>query len=168
MARVERSDDGYVSYGERECRRVLEELFPNNPFARVRPFWLEYTYPGRRTPPQPLELDLYSDELKLAIEYNGEQHYRYVEAIHGPGDSGRKKFWAQQRRDHAKQVLCSKRAVDLVIVPYHTPSIRAFLSNHPTIQRKTIIPELRELDALPPSAPSSERTSFSPTILPSK
>lgn len=55
--------------GERLCRFIFESLFKDK-FPKVRPDFLRNEISGRN-----LELDGYSDKLKIAFEYNGEQHY---------------------------------------------------------------------------------------------
>ena len=54
--------------GERVCRIVFESLF-GVPFTKVRPDWL-LNREGNR-----LELDGFSDHVKIAFEHNGKQHY---------------------------------------------------------------------------------------------
>jgi thiol-disulfide isomerase/thioredoxin len=83
-------------------REILQKLF-NKPFPKSRPSWLKYN--GRQ-----LELDGYNDEIKLAFEHNGMQHYHYV---------GRFKNDPAQiaRRDEAKKILCQKNGVTLVVIP---------------------------------------------------
>jgi len=48
-----------------------------------------------------MELDVYIEELKLAFEYQGEQHYR---PIYGMGTD----FEQQQNRDAEKQRACQQ------------------------------------------------------------
>lgn len=122
-----------ISRGEAECGRVLRHLFPQHAFVKVRPLWLMNDWPGRRTPPKPLELDLYCSELKLAVEYNGEQHYRVVPKFHGTGPEAETKLLAQQLRDLNKRTGCTEHGVELVIVRFDVHSVEQFLRAHPTI-----------------------------------
>ncbi len=96
------------SKGEAECRRCLEEMF-GLPFSRVRPAFLKNPETSRK-----LELDCYNESLKLAVEYNGIQHYMY------PNFTGQsyEKFLAQLRRDTFKVEECDRRGVYLITVPY--------------------------------------------------
>ena len=55
-------------FSERICKRAFELLF-NRDFIKTRPSWLVYNS-GRR-----LELDGYCEELCIAFEHNGIQHY---------------------------------------------------------------------------------------------
>lgn len=67
-------------FAERTCKSVLEQLF-RVPFEKWRPKDL------RGVGGNPLEIDLYNPDLKLAIEHHGAQHYQ------------RKKFWGVERLD---------------------------------------------------------------------
>jgi len=65
-----------------------------------------------------MELDVYVEDLKLAFEYQGEQHYR---PIYGMGTD----FEQQQRRDQEKRVACKQVIVGgslgmLILVPSFT------------------------------------------------
>ena len=60
------------SRGETECRRVMEKLFGRD-FPNRRPVFMMNSITGK-----PLELDCCNEDMKLAVEYNGEQHYKYI------------------------------------------------------------------------------------------
>lgn len=62
-----------------------------------------------------LELDGYCEELGVAFEYNGKQHYEYVPFFHrnGPGDLA-----AQQERDRRTEAGCDEEGVALIVIPY--------------------------------------------------
>jgi hypothetical protein len=96
------------SKGESECRRVLETLL-RKPFPSCRPKHLQNHITN-----QSLELDCFNEEIGLAVEYNGEQHYRFVPAFHKTRDA----FHNQQYRDDIKKNLCREKGIDLIIVPY--------------------------------------------------
>lgn len=96
------------SKGEQECRRVVEQ-FTGLPFPRTRPSFLYNTISGHV-----LELDCFNPTLKLAIEYNGEQHYKFIPHFHGNRDA----FTNMQYRDAMKKQLCHDHGIDLIIVPY--------------------------------------------------
>lgn len=97
------------SKGEEECRRFLEYFFQKK-FERVRPSFLTNPITG-----QCLELDCYNEELKLAVEYNGAQHYQYNRMMH---QHSKHSFQNQQYRDYIKKDLCEKHGIRLIIVPY--------------------------------------------------
>ncbi len=96
------------SKGETECMLVLEELF-NTKFHTVRPYLLNFPETNRN-----LELDCYNSELKLAVEYNGRQHYQWPNF---PGVT-REKFYSQVRRDRFKLRKCNEYGIYLIVVPY--------------------------------------------------
>ena len=96
------------SKGERECRKALESLF-GKPFPKSHPEWLKN--PGTN---KPLELDCYNEKLKLAVEYNGEQHYK----VDGFFTKTKNDLVKQQKRDCAKAAACRKQGVTLIVVKY--------------------------------------------------
>lgn len=97
------------SKGEQICKEFVEFYF-QKPFDKIRPDFLKNPVTGEN-----LELDLYNPDLKLAIEYNGSQHYHYNSFMH---KNSRDKFQNQQYRDLIKKDLCGKSEITLVIVPY--------------------------------------------------
>jgi len=99
----------FQSKGETECKRVLEQIF-NKPFNKCRPNFLSNPVTGNVN----LELDCYNDDLKLAIEYNGIQHYKFTPHFHKNLEA----FQNQKYRDYMKQNLCEKNNITLIIVPY--------------------------------------------------
>lgn len=121
---------GYLNYvvptpecttkkGEEICRHHLREL-TGKPFHRAHPKWLKNPETGRC-----LELDCYNNELEIALEYNGEQHYKFPNTFHRTRDE----FDAQIRRDELKKIKCKERGVLLIIVPYTLPKneIRGYI-----------------------------------------
>ena len=61
-----------------------------------------------------LRYDCYNDTLKLALEYNGIQHYEFHDYFHRTYD----KFTEQQKRDLLKIKLSKENGIFLIIVPY--------------------------------------------------
>lgn len=100
----------HESKGEVECRRVLQKLF-KRPFTKCRPDMLRNPVTEGENN---LELDCYDDTLKLGVEYNGAQHYKYIPYFHKTRDS----FNNQKYRDHIKRELCTKNGIVLIEVPY--------------------------------------------------
>jgi hypothetical protein len=98
----------FESRGETECRRAIENL-TGEPFPRSRPAFLLNKVSG-----QNLELDCYNENLKLAVEYNGEQHYKFIPYFHSNKDS----FYNLKYRDEIKKQLCEQEGVKLIVVPY--------------------------------------------------
>lgn len=112
------SSDNTSSKGEKECKEFLESYF-QKPFQKIRPAFL--TNPVTR---QPLEIDLYNEELKLGVEYNGRQHYEYNTYMH---QNSKDRFQNQQYRDLLKYQMCQQHGIQLIIVPYTIKDIPHFL-----------------------------------------
>jgi hypothetical protein len=94
----------HVNIGEEIVRATLEEAFPGKTFDRTRSLpWL-----------QGLELDGYNDEMKLAFEYQGIQHYERVP--HFQRDEGA--FDSQVARDALTEERCVNEEVTLLTVSY--------------------------------------------------
>lgn len=93
--------------GERICRAFFEQKF-GRPFPNSRPKWL-LDQLGR-----PMELDGYCEELKLAFEHHGQQHYRVVGWNLSPTS---RRLAEIQARDHLRQELCKRAGVRLVTIP---------------------------------------------------
>lgn len=113
-----------INYGEEIVRKYFETIFDDE-FYRVKPNWLNG-----------LELDGYSEKLKIAFEHQGIQHYKHVERFHKNNSDFRK----QQNRDKIKRELCIQNGVILIEIP-HVPVItsldvlpeflqKAFLKNN--------------------------------------
>lgn len=100
--------DKSSSSGEAECKRVLEKYF-NKPFHKYRPNFLNNPITDNN-----LELDCYNEEVGLAVEYNGAQHYKYTPYFH----KSKEAFHNQQYRDYIKRDLCKKNGIRLIEVPY--------------------------------------------------
>ena len=88
---------------EKLCRNIFEKLLLK-PFPTKRPQWLEK-----------LELDGYNEELNIAFEYNGIQHYKYNTRFH---NNNPEEFELQKQRDIKKYALCRTRGIKLIIIPY--------------------------------------------------
>lgn len=91
---------------EGECRLILETVFGKS-FAKIRPEFLRY---GGHL----LELDGYCEELKIAFEFNGQQHYDYIPFFHDDEDD----LQDQLARDHFKETRTKEMKIDLIIIPY--------------------------------------------------
>jgi hypothetical protein len=100
------------SKGEILCKKAIEEIY-EKPFYCVRPNFLKNPETGRN-----LELDLYNDELKIAIEYSGSQHYKWPNNYHKTYDE----FISQVRRDQYKINVCDANGIYLITVPYNVPN----------------------------------------------
>jgi very-short-patch-repair endonuclease len=101
------------SAGERRCQEVVEEFYNDKFRVQVRDLDELQNPKTRRN----LELDIYHPSKKLAIEYDGRQHYEVVPRFHSNGESDLK---AQQERDALKDKLCKKAGIHLIRVSYKT------------------------------------------------
>lgn len=97
-----------LSDGERRTRAFLEARF-GKPFPKARPDFLK-----NKVTQANLELDCYNDELRLAAEYNGRQHYEFVPYFHASKES----FQNQKYRDEQKRAACAEHGITLLEVPY--------------------------------------------------
>jgi hypothetical protein len=99
------------SKGEKQCRYIMQSIF-NKPFTNQRPNFL------RSVTGNNLELDCYNEELKLAVEYNGAQHEKYIPYFH----KNKEAFLNQLYRDDIKRRICKDNGIYLIEVP-HTVKI---------------------------------------------
>ena len=99
------------SLGESKCRQVIERIF-NQDFKKARPDFLKNSVTGSN---QNLELDCYNEKLKIAIEYQGRQHYEYVPFFH---NNSKAVFENGKYRDEFKRRMCKEKDILLIEVPY--------------------------------------------------
>jgi hypothetical protein len=93
---------------EKMCRKILERHF-NAEFPSARPEFLKSPVTKKN-----LELDCYNPDLKIALEYNGKQHYTYTPHFH----RSKKDFYSQVHRDDWKRNKCKELGIKLIEVPY--------------------------------------------------
>jgi hypothetical protein len=105
------------SYKTERYTRACLELLTNKKFIKIRPNWLKNKNNNN------LELDMYNEELKLAIEYNGIQHYKFVSFFHRTEE----KFQERLEYDKCKERLCKENNINLIIVKYDVLDIRTYL-----------------------------------------
>lgn len=96
---------------EEMCRDIIETLY-KAPFPSIRPDFLKSPKTGRN-----LELDCYNSDLGIAIEYNGQQHYKYCPHFH----KAKKDFYSQVHRDDWKRKKCKELGIILIEIPYWVP-----------------------------------------------
>lgn len=89
-------------YRENWAREVLEETFGKK-FPSVRPDWLRNPKTNHC-----LELDCYNEELGLALEFQGVQHYQPVKAW-----GGEQQFHKNIYKDKIKNNICNQRGIIL-------------------------------------------------------
>lgn len=97
-------------YNQKElfCKQSIEAKFPGHIFEKVR--LKEFVNPNTG---RCLELDLFNANLNIAIEYNGRQHYEYVNFFHGEMEE----FEKQKVRDLIKQGYCDVFNIELIEIP---------------------------------------------------
>ncbi|MFJ8103913.1 hypothetical protein [Lysinibacillus sp. NPDC096212] len=98
----QRCNQNRNNLNEEKCRFILESIF-KVVFEK-----------DRKVLGNNLELDGYNNELKMAFEYNGIQHYRYNNYFH----KNREGFHAQIQRDEKKRSLCIEKGIILIEIPY--------------------------------------------------
>lgn len=92
------------------CKNVLENIY-NKPFIKVRPDFLRNPLTGEN-----LELDCYNEELKLALEFNGDQHYFFTPEFHKSYSD----LYYQKCKDDYKKIACKNNGIKLIIITYTT------------------------------------------------
>jgi len=101
---------------ELQARELCKKIF-NKDFIKIKPKWLK-NHEGNS-----LELDLYNDEMKLAFEVCGEQHYTYNKMIHGCI----KNFNKQKENDKLKKDLCTKHKITLIKIPHYVTNLEEYI-----------------------------------------
>jgi hypothetical protein len=104
-------DKRLPSKGERICCQTMERIY-GVPFKSTWPSWLRNPETGAE-----MELDCFNDDLKIAVEYNGVQHYQWPNYT----NQSYEQFMNQVRRDDLKKRICDRHGVYLITVPYNVP-----------------------------------------------
>jgi hypothetical protein len=98
------------SQGELRTRAYLESRFKKS-FPKSRPDFMVNPVTGSK---YNLELDCYNPELRLAVEYNGAQHYVFNTFFH----KNKEAFYNQKYRDELKRLRCKELGITLIEIPY--------------------------------------------------
>ena len=96
-----------IKQKEEMCRNIFEVIY-GVPFPNVRPDFLKNPETGRN-----LELDGYNEELGIAFEYQGPQHY----TERNPWNKDQSMV-PQFRRDEFKKEVCRRVGIYLIRIPY--------------------------------------------------
>ena len=109
---IKTKSESIPSKGEMRCKQYLEKYFNYKyDFPKSRPDFMVNKVTGDK---YNLELDCYNSELQLAVEYNGEQHYKYIPFFH----KNKEAFYNQKYRDEIKRIRCRDLGIKLIEVPY--------------------------------------------------
>lgn len=120
---------GQIIYGGDEFRKIENELREKFGYPQVGQKWvsettlykivtalfsdLEVIHHYRGSELQGLEIDIWLPEIRLGIEYQGEQHYKIVE--HWGGKEGLEK---RIENDKKKKILCNQLGYHLIEFKY--------------------------------------------------
>lgn len=96
-----------MSKGADKLKIIVEEIFPNQIIQ------LEYNVADRGG----LFIDIFLPALDIGFEYDGEQHFKFIEHFHGD----RQTFAAARRRDLSKDDACQAKNITLIRVAYNEP-----------------------------------------------
>ena len=66
---------------------------------------------------------MYNKDLKLAFEYNGRQHYKFIPFFHKTYSE----FLNLQENDRIKKKLCKKNGITLIIIPYTVKDLKSYI-----------------------------------------
>jgi len=91
---------------EELTRAYFESIF-HKKFVKVKPIWLLNSRDNK------MELDGYCEELGLAFEYQGQQHYFPVHFYHQSTS-----FEQRVDDDELKEALCKRKGITLIKIPY--------------------------------------------------
>lgn len=122
--------DCQISFGEELCRIYFEALFEKS-FPRTRPSFLKL---GNN---QPLQLDGFCEELKIAFEHQGIQHYRAVSHFHRTETA----FEDLKRRDRQKAEICKSNDITLIVIP-EIPQLTKYEEVLPLIKEQLVQNEI--------------------------
>lgn len=99
---------------EKLLLKIIEDLYPDcTVLYHYRAQWLEN-----------LELDIYIEDFKIGIEYQGIQHYQVIK--HWGGVDGLKQ---RQNNDIRKKKLCVANGVTLIYFDYTEPITNTYVKN---------------------------------------
>lgn len=102
-----------ISQSGKYCIHLFSEIFNDNNYVLEQTFdWLINPTTGSK-----MRLDGYFPNLKIAIEYDGIQHYEYIPKL----DKTYENFLKRQERDKIKNQLCKENNIKLIRIKYNEP-----------------------------------------------
>jgi hypothetical protein len=102
---------------EKTCRNIFEKIFDKKFPKTIHPK-IRYK--------KPLQFDGYNKSLNLAFEYNGKQHYEFINFFH----RNKKDFYKQKLRDIIKNKKCKELGINLITIPYNQEdNLEEFIRN---------------------------------------
>lgn len=104
--------DKKISKFEKRCKVAIESL-TRTKFVSVRPDFLVNPVTGKN-----LEIDLFNEELKIAVEADGVQHSKFSPYFH----KNKSEYKYQKLKDEYKNLLCKNNKIVLIRVPYYISS----------------------------------------------
>jgi len=99
-----------IKLGELIAVNIIEYLLDKK-FVKIRPDWLKNENGNN------LELDGYNEELKIAIEYQGIQHYKFSKYFFKTEED----FEKRRKSDAIKVEICKNNGITLIVIPYYIP-----------------------------------------------
>jgi hypothetical protein len=108
--------------GQLISSRTMETIY-GVPFNSETPDWLIHPETNEK-----LELQAFNSDLKIAIEYKDENHYKFPNSI----NKNYQEFVEENKKNRFKIDLCDKHGVYLIIVPYNVSDdkIPKFIMSH--------------------------------------
>ena len=99
-----------MSKGAQELLKLVQEIYPNQKIE------LEHNVADRGS----LFVDIFLPRMNLGFEFDGEQHFKFIEHFHGD----RRGFAQARQRDALKDEACQEKGIILVRVAYNEPMTR--------------------------------------------
>lgn len=104
---------GKENKSEDKIRKIFEIVF-DKPFPSIRPEWNRNPKTGRK-----LELDGYNEDLGIAFEHHGPQHYDDKEGKRIFKSKDEAYIARQIEKDGVKRIHCNDRNIVLVEIPWN-------------------------------------------------